>query len=199
MAAAAAFQDWRAGDDLPDFECPIELEPFQEQGPYQPLILPECRHSFSRMGVQKLVKEAVQKRTHLLCPICTAVQPTVRDVSKCKPNWSIINQLHKSPAKPPQRNGKVSRREHYAGPRAPAGDDGFPVPELDGDYQYNQNYQVRFEVNGGAARLTPAAVTGHHVCKDRHEVACPCQTPDTGTHCAAGVTVSCPDGGLASR
>lgn len=74
------------GNGIPDLpECPITFETFEEKGRNQPLFLPGCGHTFSREGVQSLLKKtreeegltgkrAKGKPVGVKCPHCSLLQ-----------------------------------------------------------------------------------------------------------------------------
>ena len=79
--------------DADDFECSITMELFAESGPNQPVFLPACGHTFSRLGIERLIAHAHARASPVACPLCLAPQPGVADAACCIPNWSLIKQL----------------------------------------------------------------------------------------------------------
>ena len=76
-------------------ECPISFERFTEAGRRQPRFLPECGHTFSASAIQQLLARlrGAEAPAVLECPLCSTPQPSVRKVSRCKPNWNLIQRL----------------------------------------------------------------------------------------------------------
>lgn len=127
--ASMTAADSDAGSDIDD--CPISLEPYAERGPHQPLFLPECGHTFSRVAIERLLErlrdtEKPGARAVLECPLCNTAQPCVHDVGSCKPNWNLIERITTSRA----TRARQRRQQQAATPPAPAPPPPSPPPQI---------------------------------------------------------------------
>lgn len=74
-------------------ECPVTLEPFEETGDKQPVILPACGHTLSKEAGSQLVEKAREKcmtgpkAVTIKCPTCSAKQKTMRSF---RPTINVI-------------------------------------------------------------------------------------------------------------
>jgi hypothetical protein len=73
--------------------CSVSTEPFEEDGPNQPVILPGCGHTFSRDTVAKLIEH--RGLNPVKCPKCKKSQD-IHDADQCNPNWDRIASLQNS-------------------------------------------------------------------------------------------------------
>lgn len=110
--------DSYAGSDVGD--CPVTFETYTERGPHQPLFLPECGHTFSRVAIERLLERLQDagkpgaEAAVLECPLCNTAQPRVHEVASCKPNWHLIERITSSKERARQR-----RQQAAAAPAPP--------------------------------------------------------------------------------
>lgn len=82
--------------------CPVTMEHYASSGPNQPVFLPACGHTFSRIAVRNIIVVAQNAaarnasedpaRGMVRCPMCSTVQPHLR-VDDLKPNWDTIRRI----------------------------------------------------------------------------------------------------------
>eukprot|EP00892_Ulva_mutabilis_P011165 jgi/Ulvmu1/8420/UM042_0127.1 len=82
--------------------CPVTMEHYSSSGPNQPVFLPACGHTFSRVAVRNIIVVARHiaarhsgddpARGMVRCPMCSTVQPHLR-VEDLKPNWDTIRRI----------------------------------------------------------------------------------------------------------
>ena len=77
--------------------CPVTLEDFTPSGPNQPVFLPACGHTFSRVVVQNIIHVSRHVREGatagvVRCPLCQTVQPRLR-ADSLVPNWDTIRRV----------------------------------------------------------------------------------------------------------
>ena len=82
--------------------CPVTMEHYASSGPNQPVFLPACGHTFSRVAVRNIIlvsrnaaaRNAGEDLTAgmVRCPMCSTVQPHLR-MEHVKPNWDTIRRI----------------------------------------------------------------------------------------------------------
>lgn len=82
--------------------CPVTMEHYSSSGPNQPVFLPACGHTFSRIAVRNIILVARNAAARnagedlttgmVRCPMCSTVQPHLR-MEDVKPNWDTIRRI----------------------------------------------------------------------------------------------------------
>eukprot|EP00892_Ulva_mutabilis_P001130 jgi/Ulvmu1/11017/UM007_0197.1 len=94
---------------MEETECPVTLEEYTETGDQQPVKLPKCGHTYSRVGVSMLLVRARSLQAQgssqgrracvcqIRCPTCRAAVQ-LKSVEDCMANLQIIESIRKQAA-----------------------------------------------------------------------------------------------------
>lgn len=108
--------------------CPVTMEPYACSGPNQPVFLPACGHTFSRVAVRNIIllaRNAAARNASedpasgmVRCPMCSTVQPRLR-MEDVKPNWDTIRRIeHMKSVQAAEEATAAAAEDESAGSRA---------------------------------------------------------------------------------
>lgn len=108
--------------------CPVTMEHYASSGPNQPVFLPACGHTFSRIAVRNIIivaRNAAARNASddpalgmVRCPMCSTVQPGLR-MEDVKPNWDTIRRIeHMKSVRAAEEAAAAAAEDESAGSRA---------------------------------------------------------------------------------